>query len=478
MEIVEKDLVVVGGGIAGLTAAIRAAEAGCSSIVLEQGAEEAYPCNARIATGVLNLAHADPMSGEKALRKAIDDDTEAYADPALADLIARTAGPAMQWLRASGAKMIRAMVQGSPVWMIAPPRLPSTGHQWQGYGPDQMMHALEGRLRKHGSAIQRGMRARRLCMENGRCVGVEAERGNVTIRFNARNVLLADGGFQGNADLVRRFISPRPECLTQRSAGTGRGDALLMAEEAGARLTDADAFYGHLLCQDSLTNALLWPYPTMDTLVGGCIMVDRSGRRFADEGLGGITLSNVLARLADPLSATAIFDQAIWESSGRVERVAPNPHLVSAGGTLYSQPDLASLARALDMPEGNLRQTVDAYNAAILTGSGDTLMPPRTAGRAFGVSRASSDRVTLLPVKTGPFYAVRLCAGISFTMGGIAIDTCARVLARGGEPIPGLLAAGACTGGIEGGPVAGYIGGLMKSTCLAFVAGETASRRN
>ena len=73
--------------------------------------------------------------------------------------------------------------------------------------------------------------------------------------IEAANVLLADGGFQGNPDLVRRFISPRPEALTQRNAGSGAGDALLMAEEAGARLTDATSFYGHLLSRDSLTNA-------------------------------------------------------------------------------------------------------------------------------------------------------------------------------------------------------------------------------
>ena len=477
MKTIDKDLVVVGGGIAGLTAANRAAEAGCSAVVLEQGEDEGYVCNTRIATGVLNLAHADPLSGEANLLKAIHDDTEGYADPALAEVLARTAGPAIQWLRASGARLIRVLVQGSPVWMMAPPRLPSTGHQWQGYGPDQLMRTLSEKLLKQGSDIQRGMRARRLYMESGRCTGVEVDHGSTTLRFNARNVLLADGGFQGNPDLIRRFISPRPECLTQRNAGTGRGDALLMAEEAGAKLTDAGAFYGHLLCQDSLTNALLWPYPTMDTLVGGCVMVDRAGRRFADEGLGGVTLSNVLARLDDPLAATAIFDHPIWESSGRVERVAPNPNLVSAGAKVYSQPDLASLARALDMPESNLQQTIDAYNAAILTGSGNKLTPTRTAGRAFGVSRASTDRVKLLPVRTGPFYAVRLCAGISFTMGGIAIDASARVLANDQSPIPGLLAAGSCTGGIEGGPVAGYIGGLMKSTCLALIAGDTASRR-
>ena len=112
----------------------------------------------------------------------------------------------------------------------------------------------------------------------------------------------------------------------------------MMAEAAGARLTDARSFYGHLLARNSLQKPGLWPYPTMDTLVGGAIMVDRAGRRLLDEGLGGIALSNALAWSADPLAATAVFDQAIWEGAGRTELVPPNPQLVAAGGTCCRPP--------------------------------------------------------------------------------------------------------------------------------------------
>src|SRR5437764_220378 len=76
----------------------------------------------------------------------------------------------------------------------------------------------------------------------------------------------------------------------------------------------------------------------------GAILVDRTGRRFIDEGLGGIAHSNALARKDDPLCATAVFDQAIWDTAGKAETAAPNPLLVNAGGTLISAPDLAMLA--------------------------------------------------------------------------------------------------------------------------------------
>ena len=106
------DLAVVGAGIAGLTAANRAAELGCRVVVLEKGEDERYFCNSRIATGVLNVAHTDPHSDPHVLRQAIDLDTEGYAAPALADALAGIAGQSMQWLRARG----RAHHQGADPW--------------------------------------------------------------------------------------------------------------------------------------------------------------------------------------------------------------------------------------------------------------------------------------------------------------------------------------------------------------------------
>src|SRR5437879_12304990 len=93
------DLVVVGGGLAGLTAANRVLERGLSAVVLERGADERYLCNSRIASGSFNLAHSDPTADAAFLRQAILDDTEGHADPALAEAVAAVAGPAVQWFR-------------------------------------------------------------------------------------------------------------------------------------------------------------------------------------------------------------------------------------------------------------------------------------------------------------------------------------------------------------------------------------------
>jgi fumarate reductase flavoprotein subunit len=205
--------------------------------------------------------------------------------------------------------------------------------------------------------------------------------------------------------------------------------------------------------------------------------VDRSGRRFLDEGLGGIALSNALARLDDPLAATAVFDQAIWDSAGSIELVPPNPQLEAAGGTVLRAPDLAALAAAIDVPAGNLQDTVARYNRAVLIEKGADLVPTRSYGRMFGESRGSSQRVRLMPIAQPPFYAIPLAAGISYTMGGIEIDAQARVIARDGAPFAGLYAAGSCTGGIEGGPLGGYVGGFLKAATFGLIAAETISAK-
>lgn len=468
------DVIVVGAGLAGLTAANRACERGLKVVVLEKGTDERWLCNSRIASGSFNLAHCDPTAEPAFLRQAILDDTEGAADPALAEALAAVAGPAMQWFRAEGAKFIKVTRSEKEArWSMAPPRPSKPGFGWEGRGPDQALRCLEANLRKRGGSIELGTKARKLLMENGKCVGVSVTRRGQDAEYRARNIVLADGGFQGNPDLVRRFISPRPERLTQRNAKTGTGDALQMAEDIGAALVGMDRFYGHLLVQESLTNDLLWPYPTLDSLASSAIVVDSSGRRFMDEGLGGVAMTNAIARLDDPLSTVTLFDNTMWETTGKAEFTPPNPYLVSGGGTLTTADTIEALAGKLGLPAATLVETVRDYNAAVEAGAFERLTPPRTPGRLFGVLRSSETRTSVLPIKTGPFHAVRLCAGITYTMGGIAVDPKGRVLHQNGAPIEGLYAAGACTGGLEGGPVAGYIGGLCKALTMGYIAAAT-----
>ena len=185
----------------------------------------------------------------------------------------------------------------------------------------------------------------KLLIEGGVCKGVVAQQGEHDVRYLASAVVIADGGFQGNAALVKQYICAYPERLKQRGAGTGRGDGVGMAMAIGAKLVGMNGFFGHVMSRDAMTNDKLWPYPYGDSLATAGIVVGPAGERFADEGRGGVYLANAIARLADPFSATIIFDHAIWEGPARNGFIPANPHLPAVGGTLIQADNLDCWSR-------------------------------------------------------------------------------------------------------------------------------------
>jgi len=455
------DLVIVGGGFAGLVAANRAAQLGLKVAVLERGHDETYACNSRYAGGVLHISYHDVMDPQPELVRAVEQITEGCADHALVTVLAGTARRAVEWLTGEGASFAP---EGSISWrqrVLAPRRPPVTHMEWQGIGSDVTLRRLEQNLVQRGGEVHRGIRALSLIMDGERCAGVEAQADRMRRAYVARAVVLADGGFQADIDLLREHVSPAPQALKQRNAGTGCGDGLRMARKVGAAVSALDAFYGHLLSRDAFHNERLWPYPQIDELASAGVVVDARGRRIADEGMGGVFLANAVARLADPACATAIFDEAIWQGPGRSASIPPNPVLVREGGTLHQAATIAELARLTGLPVHDLESTLQAYNDAVRSGRCDALDPPRSAHKRAPMG-----------ISTPPFYAVPICAGITYTMGGITIDAAARVLRPDRMPIPGLYAAGSNTGGLDGGRACGYVGGLMKAIVFGLLAAE------
>jgi fumarate reductase flavoprotein subunit len=214
-----------------------------------------------------------------------------------------------------------------------------------------------------------------------------------------------------------------------------------------------------------MTDARLWPRPQADDLAAAGIVIDANGKRVADEGYGGIYLSNAIARLPDPLGTTIVFDQAIWDGPpGRGHVQPPNPLVPETGGTLHRADTLASLAAMIGLTPARLESLVAEYNKALDEGALQKLTPPRRA-----------DRHKPWPIKTAPFYAMPICTAITNTMGGIVVDGGARVLDTEGKPIPGLYAAGSTVGGLDGGPHSGYFGGLIKAT-IGLIAAETLAK--
>ena len=181
-------------------------------------------------------------------------------------------------------------------------------------------------------------------------------------------VVIADGGFQANLDMLRQSgVSPAPEKLLARNGGTAVGDGLRMALGLGAAPSGGmNNFYGHLHNRDAMQSTKHWPRPVTDDLAAAGIVIDAEGRRFTDEALGGIWISNAIARLPDPLGTTIIFDHAIWEGPpGRNHAQPPNPLVVEAGGTLHRADTLAELAGKIGLAPERLSDVVGEYNKAV-----------------------------------------------------------------------------------------------------------------
>jgi fumarate reductase flavoprotein subunit len=452
------DVVIMGGGFAGLIAAKRLGELGRVAVVLEKGTEATYACNSRFTGGAIHVCYRDPMSGRDVLRAAIEAATVGTASPALVDAVAQNAGRLITWLRGHGVGFARGGAEEYKRWVLTPVRPQRRGNIWQGIGGDVLLRTLEKKLEAHGGRLVRGAKLTEAARtEEGGWI-VRTEDGQ---SYRAKALLIADGGFQGDPATVARYISPRPEHLLQRGAATGCGDGIRLATSFGAATVGLGRFYGHVMTAQALERPDLWPYPWMDPIAASGIVVDAAARRFVDEAEGGVFIANAIARQAEPLATWAIFDEAIWTGPGAAGVIPPNPNLVLAGADIRGAPSIASLAAAIGLPAAQLEQTVRSHNEALAQRTGASLTPPRGNGPPVP-----------MPVAKAPFRAVNLAAGITYTMGGITIDGNARVLDEAGAVLPGLYAAGCAAGGLEGGPHGGYVGGLAKSGVTALQAAE------
>jgi fumarate reductase flavoprotein subunit len=431
--------------------------------VLEQSGEQHYLCNSRMSSCVFHLATTNVLSPPAELECAVNAATQGTAHPGLVKALAGNAERAVRWLQGQGVRFIKGSAAPYHNFVVAPPATHKDGpFDIVGRGGDVLLRTLEAALDKAGGTIRRGVSARELLVRDGRCHGVLAIAGGTEERIEARAVVIADGGFQANRELLREHgISPDPARMIQRNAGSGRGEGLRMAIAAGARTSNMLGFYGHVLCRDALSNDKLWPYPWLDLVAGAGMAVGPDGRRFADESRGGVYLANRIAALPDPASAVAIFDQAIWDGPGAAFMNPPNPRLPDHGGTVAKAATIVELAGKLGLPAQAVADEVRRHNEAVAAGAPERLAPPRSKGP-----------LAPQPIAQAPFYGVPVAAGITHTMGGIAIDEHARASRADGSAFAGLYAAGSATGGVEGGEHAGYVGGLVKACVTGLLAAE------
>ena len=283
-----------------------------------------------------------------------------------------------------------------------------------------------------------------LMTEGGKVVGVMVETENGCYTIRAKAVILATGGF--GYDLAR-VASYRPDLdgfVTTNSAGA-TGDGLDMATAIGAATVDLEQIQIHPSVYTA-SSALI----TEGIRGDGAILVNQAGKRFINE----LETRDVVsaAELAQEGGyAYTIVDQKMMDASATYNTYFTKGYAVQAD-------TFEALAGAVGMDAQAFAETMNAWNAACAA----------QVDEEFGRTSFAS------PLDTAPFYAIKVAPGIHHCMGGLKISTGAEVLDGSGVPIPGLFAAGEVTGGVHG---ANRLGGNAVADIVVFgrIAGESAA---
>ncbi len=496
------DIVIVGAGGAGMTAAITAADAGATVIVLES--QPAVGGNSVKSTGGMNAANtADPDENEfgeeagveKTLTAAAEkwadnetitalaatvkdqweawkanpegyfDSTELFAldtmiggkginDPELVNTLVDNSADAIEWLRTQGIDLTDvASFGGASVKRIHRPldeqgKVVSVG----AYTVPLLEQACTER--ENLTLLTDTTATKIITDDSGAAIGVEAigKTGN-TVTVNAGAVVLATGGFGANLDMV---VSYKPELagfMTTNAAGI-QGQGIEMATAIGAATVDMDQIQIHPTVQFDTASLI-----TEGLRGDGAILVNADGLRFIDEvGTRDVVSA---AEIAQPGSFSwLIVDQKMADASSVIQGYIKK-------GFMFSGDSYEALAEALEIPADAFTTTMETWNGYVAEKS-----DPDFGRTSFAA-----------PLDTAPFYAVKVTAGIHHTMGGLKIDSATHVINEDGEIIPGLFAAGEVTGGVHGGnrlggnAVADFVvfGRIAGAEAAAYVAESTMS---
>jgi succinate dehydrogenase/fumarate reductase flavoprotein subunit len=425
------DLLVVGGGVAGMAAAAHAAARGARVSVVEKTEELG-------GSGALSAGIVWTAPDEETFRRVCP-----HGDPELGRTLVQGFDAAVERAREAG-------VPVSERW---------TGQMGFGVAHRVDMQALlerwRGTIDASGGRIELGAGARDLLRDNdGRVRGARVTRAGTGANDSeivAGAVLLATGGFQGDPSLVRAVIGPGAEDMLVRSHPGATGDGLRMARAAGAADASGpgDGFYGHLVPSPLGRFAPDDFLPLTQYHSRQGVLVNRDGRRFAEEWRGD-EVSNQSALRQPASRALLLFDERV-----RVEHAVgpPYPH-----GQVIDRLALAEEfgARVAHAP------TLKRLIARVADWEVD----------ADGLATTLATRPD--PLREPPFHALEVQPSITFTYGGVRADADGRVLDSEGVPLPGLFAAGADVGGLQG---PGYVGGLVLGLVFGPRAADAALER-
>lgn len=443
------DVVVIGAGGAGLSAALSAAEAGARVLLLEKQSE--IGGNTRISGGY--FAAVDPKrqrpmgieDSEALFLKQLLESGGGRADPRLCSILVKQASEALLWLESHGMKFQDTVMElyGSHWPRVHKPLMP----MGEGY-----IHALSGAALRRGVVIRTGCRATDILIEDGRAVGIRGRSDGRTETIRARRgVILASGGFGANRVMVEHY-APNLAGLTTDNTPGSTGEMLLAAAGIGAELRGMDAVQCLPGCPPGRTHRV-----RLHNDVSRFIFIDRRGKRFIREDERRDVLRDAVLALPERYAYSLIDDDGL-----RSYNIVFQKEAVIGVETGDAWRDtLGELAQAMGLEPETLEKTVEDYNRGVRAGKD-----------AFGKSPAELRH----EIRKPPFWACYAGMTTHYTMGGIRINEEAQVLDASGSPIPGLYAAGESTSGVHGINRMGA-NGINDAVVFGRIAGHAAAMR-
>ena len=445
LEDTETDVVIIGAGGAGLSAAVAARESGANVIVLEK--MPIVGGNTNYATGGLNASETSIQE-----KMGISDSNAQYIedtmvggkninDLALVTEMVEKSAETVDWLIKLGADLTDVgKMAGSTNSRTHRP----TGGAAVG---SHLSAALEKAAKTAGADVRLNQEVTKIINENGKAVGVVVSTKDGEYTIKAKAVIIATGGFGANPAIIESYKPELKGFGTTNHAGA-TGDALTWAKDFNAALTDIEQIQTHPTVVP-VKNLMI----TEAVRGNGAIMINRDGNRFCTEMATRDVMS---AAILEQTGGTAylMFDTSIRKSLKAIETYA-SQGLLTEGATV------AELAKKLGIPEAALEKTVSDYNSYVENGN-----DPDFGRKASEMPRALVE---------GPYYVVEVGPAIHHTMGGLKINTKAEVIDTNGNVIPALYAAGEVTGGIHG---ANRLGGNAVADITVFgkIAGEQAAK--
>jgi fumarate reductase flavoprotein subunit len=444
-------VVIIGGGAAGMVAALAAHEAGAEVLVLER---DPLPRGSTALSAGLVPAAATRWQAEA----GIADDAESFAcdvmkkahgepDADIVDLVTRTTGPALEWLADKFGLKFSVVADFS-----YPGHLARRMHGLPTRSGEELIDALREAVENAEIPLLCDAHVTELFADaESRVLGLRFERPDGSSEeVGCGALVLACNGYGGNKELVAWHITSLADALYFGHPGN-QGDALIWGEALGAKSRHLNGHQGHGSVAHPAGILISWA-----TITEGGFQVNVEGQRFSNEAKGYSEQAAEVLRQPDQI-AWSVFDSRI----AGITRQFEDFRRAEGMGTILTAETIPALAALMNVPAAALASTFESIRSYADGGESDPF------GRSF------QD----VPELKAPYCAVKVTGALFHTQGGLVVDTSARVIDENGKPLPNLYAAGGAACGVSGNEAAGYLSGngLLTAVGLGFVAGRSVS---